>query len=673
MEFLSNLSTMQRAAGAAIVVVILVLLLVKQRQAKASTGSATVTDTAAAAPEATPSGRGKRSKRGKGGKNASSDAPTTAKRRGSLLKGRKKSAPEPEAATSEPRAGTGRMVPRLPAASADPAGQESFPETTASEVPPIDGPLTAPEPSEGMINEPGWPTPGEVWSAPGAPAPAETADTGWASTNGVGETDDALAALTEGPAAAATGADWATDGAEAFDPATGWSADGDGATGDEDGESPWSAPEPDEFDWTAPVGADGWAGEPADDPTTEMSSAEAAWEAPEDDASTWTAPPSDEWEAAPADEAAPVATAVAAPEAPAAETGPAIDGPTDTAADEAAPAEQETTEFVWGPVDEAEEPSAGDPVHDAADGADSHDADEAARVWSLPAVEEPPFDSAGDDAEDRPAAALAPVGHDIVPAVDPIAEPLRVAAAVEFAAPIAVAEHAPAAYAAEPALPSFDPVPQAPVVAEAAPLDAQIQDEQVADDIDAPFDVTADPVSRWASMSPGGAPTAPTVDPIASWARLRPGPAAPAVAMATPVATPAVASPAPSPVAVALAPAPAPSVAWWDVPSAAESDPRRGRFALGGYALQPGHQVVSGVTFREGVVPPPSHWVIGPVVGAVAPGTLVLEVDGCLNCRPQDVAVLTDPGFAPTKDGFSLKLTALAEGPFAASGTYVIT
>jgi hypothetical protein len=143
--------------------------------------------------------------------------------------------------------------------------------------------------------------------------------------------------------------------------------------------------------------------------------------------------------------------------------------------------------------------------------------------------------------------------------------------------------------------------------------------------------------------------------------------------MATPVATPAVASPAPSPVAVALAPAPAPSVAWWDVPSAAESDPRRGRFALGGYALQPGHQVVSGVTFREGVVPPPSHWVIGPVVGAVAPGTLVLEVDGCLNCRPQDVAVLTDPGFAPTKDGFSLKLTALAEGPFAASGTYVIT
>ena len=115
-----------------------------------------------------------------------------------------------------------------------------------------------------------------------------------------------------------------------------------------------------------------------------------------------------------------------------------------------------------------------------------------------------------------------------------------------------------------------------------------------------------------------------------------------------------------------------PALAWWDVPSGMESDPRRGRFALGGYALQPGHQVVSGVTFREGVVPPPAHWVIGPVVGEVAPGTLVLHVDGCLNCHPQDLAVLTDPGFAPTTDGFSLRLAAAATGPFAVSGTYII-
>jgi hypothetical protein len=112
-------------------------------------------------------------------------------------------------------------------------------------------------------------------------------------------------------------------------------------------------------------------------------------------------------------------------------------------------------------------------------------------------------------------------------------------------------------------------------------------------------------------------------------------------------------------------------VAWWDVP-AGESDPRRGRFALGGYALQAGHQVVSGVTFRDGVVPPPTHWVIGPVMGAVAPGTLVLEVDGCLNCSPGDVEVLMDHGFAPTPEGFSLRLTAAGTGPFAASGTFIV-
>ena len=120
-------------------------------------------------------------------------------------------------------------------------------------------------------------------------------------------------------------------------------------------------------------------------------------------------------------------------------------------------------------------------------------------------------------------------------------------------------------------------------------------------------------------------------------------------------------------------PAATSGVAWWDVPAAGESDPRRGRFALGGYALQAGHQVVSGVTFRDGVVPPPSHWVIGPVVGAVAPGTLVLEVDGCLNCVPGDVEVLMDHGFAPTPEGFSLRLTAAGTGPFAASGTFVIS
>ena len=181
----------------------------------------------------------------------------------------------------------------------------------------------------------------------------------------------------------------------------------------------------------------------------------------------------------------------------------------------------------------------------------------------------------------------------------------------------------------------------------------------------------ADPAARWASMMPGGSQQ-PSVDPVSSWSRLQPGsPAVPvggSPAQDAPHATVA----APQTPAPQTGPA-TPGFAWWDVPAGTESDPRRGRFALGGYALQSGHQVVSGVTFRDGVVPPPSHWVIGPVVGAVAPGTLVLEVEGCLNCRPQDVEVLMDHGFAPTPDGFSLRLTASETGPFAASGTFTIS
>jgi hypothetical protein len=82
--------------------------------------------------------------------------------------------------------------------------------------------------------------------------------------------------------------------------------------------------------------------------------------------------------------------------------------------------------------------------------------------------------------------------------------------------------------------------------------------------------------------------------------------------------------------------------------------------------------VVSGVTFRDCVNPPPVDWVIGPISGPVPTGTLVLNVDGCMNCRVEDLVVLMEAGFAPTTDGFSLRLTGLQQGPFAASGTFVI-
>jgi hypothetical protein len=48
----------------------------------------------------------------------------------------------------------------------------------------------------------------------------------------------------------------------------------------------------------------------------------------------------------------------------------------------------------------------------------------------------------------------------------------------------------------------------------------------------------------------------------------------------------------------------------------------------------------------------------------------VIDLEGTLNCTEGDVEILGDPGFAPTTSGFTLRLTAPAAGPFAASGTY---
>jgi len=554
MEFLSNLSTMQRAAAAAILVLVLVLLVARQRQAKSAPGTASA--------DAKPS------------KKLTTRAPKAKGR--SMRKRTGDPAAEPVA---EPKAASGRMVPRLPTAAAMEEGVVAV--TTAELDAPAAAEASQPVAAAGaMINEPGWPTPGEVWAAPGAaPVPLEAAEEIWQSpTTGVGDHDDPLAALTEGPSDDTPS--WLTDDSDAFDPATGW---GDPDESDEPpstGASAWEQPasEDEQLDWAAGDALDGWATAGDDDHADELSSAEAAWESPEDEMPVWTPPEESPWEApAIQEEPAPVATAVAEPEGPSSEvwdapSGIGIDPPGDA---------DEIPAVVWEPVDETE--------------------------------------------DDTPVVAVV---------AEPVFEPVA----------------------------AMEPAQTGPVVVNGAPR------------ILAGAEVV-DPVSRWASMVPGGVGEArPQVDPAASWARLRPG--QPAVQTNGSAAAPA-AQPAPlaSPVAVALAPSPsaAPSVTWWDVPSGAESDPHRGRFALGGYALQPGHQVVSGVTFRDRVVPSPSHWVIGPVVGAVAPGTLVLTVDGCLNCRSDDLAVIMDPGFAPTTDGFSLKLTASEQGPFAASGTYVIS
>jgi hypothetical protein len=62
---------------------------------------------------------------------------------------------------------------------------------------------------------------------------------------------------------------------------------------------------------------------------------------------------------------------------------------------------------------------------------------------------------------------------------------------------------------------------------------------------------------------------------------------------------------------------------------------------------------------------------VAPVADPV-PGTLVLALDGAINCAPEDLEVVMEPGFAPTPDGFTVRVSASAAGPFAASGTFTV-
>ena len=158
--------------------------------------------------------------------------------------------------------------------------------------------------------------------------------------------------------------------------------------------------------------------------------------------------------------------------------------------------------------------------------------------------------------------------------------------------------------------------------------------------------------------------------PVAEWA-VEPAAEEPAEAHAEVAAEPLAEEPE--------APA-APIVAWWDdeeeeeevvaeaVP-AAHPEAGTGRFALGGFALQPGHEAVAGVTFRGPLPTAPTAWAVAPA-GEVAPGTLVLSVEGAVNTGPEGVAVLMDEGFAPSAEGFTVRAAARAAGPFAVSGTF---
>jgi len=721
MQFLSDLSILQRAGGAAILVILLVLLLVKQRQTKATP--------VARSAEAKPM-RGKRALRERSGKP------------GSLGRARKgKQSDDSSTPAAEPKATSGRMVPRLPAAD---VGGEFADLPSAGQFDPLadaeadDGG----EATDGMISEPGWPTPGEVWTSPDpATGYGDGEHSLHATSNGVGESDDPLAALTETPEVDAAG--WATDDLDGrLEPASGWSEPDAPA----DGDAPAWEKEQAEFDWTAAAAEAEWSATNTDEATDEISSAQAAWEAPEDDTASW---PADELWEMPKEEQAEVAdlvaTAVAEDEFTVGEWAvPEANAEPMVAVEEPAEVE-DTPAIIWEPIDEVEE------VEPEIDGAVEAAAMPIAAAiaepvetpdLSQPAVDEvevpaPTFpvlieehgpvvegdavaveDVAVEPVMDEPVAEEHPVVvepvvtepvADEAPAIEteivsepvitePVTDELLPVIEHKASVPEPVAEEEPTVVPDEIVAEPIAEELQAMVEPEVIPSPVADEPQPVSvvavhafdapaldDDGDVDFNLfeveeelvqvgaaTADPVARWASMMPGGSAQS-SVDPVSSWSRLQPGSPAATVGRATQVTTPAARAVVSQEAPRQATPAVAEGIAWWDVPSGMESDPRRGRFALGGYALQPGHQVVSGVTFRDGVVPPPSHWVIGPVVGDVAPGTLVLEVDGCLNCRPQDVAVLMDHGFAPTIDGFSLRLTASETGPFAASGTYVIS
>ena len=601
MDFLSNLTTVQKGGLAVIVILLIAFLLYKQRQAKEA-------------------GAAKSAPRGKAGKAG----------RGGLRTGRAKQAdgdggPEPRAA--------GRMVPRLPAAGFEDgvtgeasehlsAGDEVHDETLETHpAEPVASASFEAAPftlSEEPVSEPGWPSPGEVWSAPLA---AEGRGPELA-TNGSFDHDPAIALLSEGEGKGDELPSWDTGDGEDFDPALGWTGTDTTAMVDIPVEAPpaWDPVE----DWTG--GADEtWAApspaEPAGAPAAELT-----YE-PHDEPVV-EAEPAPEPEPVPVPEAHEEELFVPEPEA-------FVPDPFEPEA-EAAHAEPE------GFVPDAVEPGV-EPAHVEAEGHDAPVAweppDLDAATWHERAEE--PAETSWPEVEPAPAVpAVAPVVSDISdwqPMVDPVDE---VPAPAE---PFAAADSEPEAVLEAEPVAAFEPEP----VVEAEP-------EPAAEDR------LPDPVARWAALPTAGRTAA---DPMASWSRLQPGTRIVREHVPAPVA-------AAPPAQVEAIPAP-PAAAWWDVP-VPDTDPRRGRFALGGYAVEAGHVVVSGVSFRPGLEEGPVHWVVGPVVGAVAPGTLVLEVDGALNCLPHDLAVLTDAGFEPTPEGFSLQLRAAAPGPFAASGTYTI-
>lgn len=84
-----------------------------------------------------------------------------------------------------------------------------------------------------------------------------------------------------------------------------------------------------------------------------------------------------------------------------------------------------------------------------------------------------------------------------------------------------------------------------------------------------------------------------------------------------------------------------------------------GRFSTGGWAAQVGDIAVCAITFHDRR-PRPVH-----------AAAIRLFVDGVSNAASGPI-VLSDPGFAPDEEGFTLMMAAAGPGTFAAAGRYEV-
>ena len=535
--------------------------------------------------------------------------------------------PEPVAYEPQPAETAQQAYAPAPQVGAYPADPSMIPAAAAA--PPMPGVVPAPQTGVGwqpapVVAQPGWPTAPEQaqWVAPGS--------------DGLGYSQGQPAYAQGQPAYADPGATgvFPTVGGPLADPgaAAAMVTNGNGAFPGVPSAPPaeWSMPAPDaNAAWPAPQPAAPHQASPAP-------YAEAAPAQPQEWAS-W-APQGETGLGSPVPDSVPEQwSQPAAPEVPAYENAlPALDAewvqsaptaPVDATASLAAEAvyapQAPTPEWVQAPA----------PAF--AQGVDS----------------EVIYDDFGFPIED--AAALAPAAHVPMAPAPPVYE-----------APAPVEEPALApSYTAAPAPSAAIPEIEWDVPAAPAPMVAPV-DDIPAIRVDPPAAV---PVAEWAPVEVPPVDVlavAPSVDEI-----LPDTPPAPVHApQVTQVAAPAISVLHREAVPELTASAPSTDDAWWDEtpPVVVAPSQQTGRFALGGHAIRAGQEALTGVTFREARVD--EDWTTPSDANRAA--RIELTIEGSVNCSAGGIEVVADPGFAPTEDGFTVRLVAENSGPFMASGRY---